>query len=73
MCNKNCVIKYLKITFKLHLAIGQKLQRTFFLIFTESKPTELILHLKHLNEYRISSNKHLQRLFNYKTFRCVAN
>ena len=57
--------KISKIIFKLYQTIGQKLQGAFFLIFTKSKPIELILHLKRLNKYRISSNKHSHRLFNY--------
>ena len=72
MCSKKCVTKYLKIIFKLPQTIDQKLQRAFFFIFTESKPIKLI-HLKHFNEYGISSNKHPPRVFNYKTFRCVTN
>ena len=45
MRNKKCAIKYLKTIFKLHQTIGQKLQKAFFLIFTESKPIKLTLDL----------------------------
>ena len=46
-----------KIIFMLHQTIihpiSQRLQRASFLTFTESKQTELILHLKYLIEYHI--------------------
>ena len=45
---QKCVIKCLKIIFKLNQTIGQKVLRAFFLIFIDRKPVELILILYYL-------------------------
>ena len=50
--------KVSKIIFILLQTVGQKFQKVLLLNFTGNKPIELILHLKYLNEYCISSNKH---------------
>ena len=53
----------------LHQTISHKLQRAFFLTFAESKQIELILHLKHLIEYRIILLQNFQEVGTYFTIR----
>ena len=47
-----------------HVAVenGSKTIESFSYIFTKNEPVELILHLKHLNEYCIFSKKNPRTL-----------